>query len=80
MVNWQDYVVSDQGILAGKPTIKGTRLSIELIIGRLADGWSEQDVLDSYPKLTREALNAVYAYAFELMRENLLVPHVPQRA
>ncbi len=49
-------------------------------MGRLANGWNEADLLESYPTLTLEGLHAVYAYAFELMRENLLVPHVPQRA
>jgi uncharacterized protein (DUF433 family) len=80
MVNWPDYIVSDKGVLTGKPSIQGTRLSVELIMGRLANGWSEQDIFDSYPRLTREALNAVYAYAFELMQENLLTPYIPQRA
>ncbi|MEL7161247.1 MAG: DUF433 domain-containing protein [Bacteroidota bacterium] len=54
--------MSDQAVLTGKPTLKGTRLSVELIMGRLANGWSEQDLFDSYPRLTPEGLQAVYAY------------------
>jgi uncharacterized protein (DUF433 family) len=61
-VNWRDYISSDDGILPGKPTITGTRLSVEFLLERLADGWTEQDLLDNYPRLTREALQAVFAY------------------
>lgn len=61
-MNWQDYIVSDERVLLGKPTIKGTRLSVEFLLERLADGWTEQDLLDNYPRLTKEALRAVSAY------------------
>ena len=37
-MNWENYIISNEEILAGKPTIKGTRLSVELILERLADG------------------------------------------
>lgn len=40
MKNWQDYITSDADILNGKPIIKNTRLSVEFIVGRLANGWS----------------------------------------
>lgn len=60
-MNWPDYIVSDEKVLLGKPTIKGTRLSVEFLLERLADGWTEQDLLDNYPRLTKEALQAVFA-------------------
>ena len=62
-MNWKEHIVSDPEILAGKPTIKGTRLSVELILDRLADGWTEQDLYRSYPNLTPVALHAVFAFA-----------------
>lgn len=61
-MNWQDYITSDEKVLLGKPTIKGTRLSVEFLLERLADGWTEQDLLDNYPRLTKEALQALFAY------------------
>lgn len=61
-MNWQEYIISDQAVLLGKPTIKGTRLSVEFLLERLADGWTEQDLLDNYPRLTKEALQAVSGY------------------
>lgn len=45
-MNWQNYIVSDEKVLLGKPTIKGTRLSVEFLLERLADGWTEHDLLD----------------------------------
>ena len=57
-----ERVVCDPEICHGKPTIKGTRLSVEFLLERLADGWTEQDLLDNYPRLTKEALQAVFAY------------------
>ncbi|MEW6220380.1 MAG: DUF433 domain-containing protein [Thermodesulfobacteriota bacterium] len=68
-MNWKDYIVADPEVLAGKPVIKGTRLSVELILDRLADGWSEQDLFRSYPNLTAEALRAVFVFTAEMLRE-----------
>jgi uncharacterized protein (DUF433 family) len=64
-MNWQDYIVSDQEILLGKPTIKGTRLSVEHIVGLLAQGWNEDKILNNYPRLDKVSLQAVFAYLQE---------------
>lgn len=48
-MNWQDYIVSDKDILLGKPIIKGSRISVELILELLESGWNEQQILESYP-------------------------------
>ncbi len=71
-MNWQDFIHSDPKIAGGKPVIKGTRLSVEFILGRLADGWSEQMILESYPRLTPESLRALYAYLLEMAKDGLL--------
>jgi len=57
-MDWRERIVSDPLILVGKPVVKGTRLSVEHIIEQLANGWSEADLLDSYPGLVREDLQA----------------------
>ena len=72
MGSWRDYIVSDQGILLGKPAFRGTRLSVDLILDRLADGWSEQQLFESYPRLTREHLQAAYSYLHECLEDGLL--------
>ena len=61
-MNWKDHTTSDNEILLGKPTIKGTRISIELILDLLANGWTEKMILESYPKLTENDLKAVFAF------------------
>lgn len=66
---WKEFIVSDPDVMTGKPVIKGTRLTVQLILDRLADGWSEQDLLRSYPNLTTEALHAVFAFAAEVLRD-----------
>lgn len=48
-MNWRDHIVSDKQVLLGKPVIKGTRIAVEHVIGLLAQGWSEAQILENYP-------------------------------
>ncbi len=64
-MDWQPYIHSDPKVLVGKPIVKGTRLSVEFLLGLFATGWTEQQVLDNYPTLSRESLHAVFACASE---------------
>jgi uncharacterized protein (DUF433 family) len=64
-MNWQDHIISDKEVLLGKPIVKGTRISVELILDLLAAGWSESMLLESYPRLTESDLKAVFAYLGE---------------
>jgi uncharacterized protein (DUF433 family) len=48
-MNWKDHIISDNEILLGKPTIKGTRISVELILDLLSNGWTEKMIFESYP-------------------------------
>jgi uncharacterized protein (DUF433 family) len=59
----EQRIVLDPAVLAGKPIVRGTRLSVEFIIGLMADGWSEADILANYPGLTREDIAACEAVA-----------------
>ncbi len=79
-MRWQDHIVSDKSVLTGKPHIKGTRLSVELIQGRLADGWSMADLLQSYPALRPEHVQAVHAFIMECMVDGLLMFNLPGKA
>ena len=76
-MEWQNYIVSDNQVLTGKPVIKGTRLSVEFIIDRLASGWTEDDLLDNYPRLKKEHLQAVFLYIQENLKDGLITnfPH-----
>jgi uncharacterized protein (DUF433 family) len=71
---WQDRIVIDPAILAGKPVIKGTRLAVEFVIDLLAQGWSESEILRNYPGLTPEDIQASLSYARDLLREERVYP------
>jgi uncharacterized protein (DUF433 family) len=58
-MEWSKYIVSDQNVLLGKPTIKGTRISVDHVISLLAQGWSEEKILANYPRLSKESLKAI---------------------
>lgn len=64
-MDWRGRITSDPSILVGKPTIKGTRISVDLIHGWLANGWSMEDVLTAYPHITRDDVQAALAFAAE---------------
>ncbi|MGJ0510369.1 MAG: DUF433 domain-containing protein [Methylocystis sp.] len=70
----QPRITLDPDVLAGKPVVRGTRLSVEFIIGLMADGWSEADILRNYPSLTREDVAACLAYARDLLRSEKTYP------
>ncbi|MEW6702275.1 MAG: DUF433 domain-containing protein [Bacteroidota bacterium] len=71
-MEWRKFIDSDAEVLLGKPVVKGTRLSVEFILGLFSEGWSEQQILENYPTLTKESIRAVFAFATECMREELL--------
>ncbi len=68
-MDWRDHIHSDPAILAGKLVVKGTRLSVDFLLELLANGWSEEQLLSSYPNLTRDSLTAVFAFAAESTRD-----------
>jgi uncharacterized protein (DUF433 family) len=69
-----ERVILDPAVLAGKPVVRGTRLSVEFIIGLMADGWSEADILANYPALSRDDLRACLAYARDLVQSERAYP------
>ncbi|MEE9293973.1 MAG: DUF433 domain-containing protein [Phycisphaerae bacterium] len=62
-MRWQDHVELNPNVMAGKPVIKGTRITVELILQRLGDGWTEEQLLTSYPHLKSEHIRAAQSYA-----------------
>ncbi|MFZ6052562.1 DUF433 domain-containing protein [Halocola ammonii] len=72
-MNWKEHIVSDKDVLLGKPVIKGTRISVEFILERLADGWTESKILENYPHLKRQDLQAVFSYLNDCAKDGLMV-------
>ena len=61
-------------LLDGKPVMRGARLSVEFVVGLLADGWSDQDILDNYPGLQLEDIHACLAYARDRLASEKVYP------
>ncbi len=72
-MDWRSHIVSNPDILVGKPSIKGTRISVELVLGWLAQGWTHELLLESYPNITKEDILACLAFAAEMLREEQYV-------
>jgi len=73
MMNWQDRIGFDPGILGGKSVVKGTRLAVEKIVELMATGWSEQQIIESYPGLTHDDISACLFYATEILKSERVV-------
>ena len=73
-MNWQDRIIVDPNILVGKPVIKGTRIAVEFILDLMAQGWTEENILGSYPGLTRDDLRACLAYASAVLHAEKVYP------
>lgn len=69
MTDWKEMIAGDPDVMIGKPVIAGTRLTVEFIVERLADGWTEDELLESYPGLKREQIRACLACAAEMLSE-----------
>jgi uncharacterized protein (DUF433 family) len=73
------WIVSNPEILAGKPCVRGTRLSVEFLLELAASGASHADILRAYPQLTAESLNAAFAFAAEALKHDRTLD-IPQPA
>lgn len=67
-------IVVDSAVLAGKAVVRGTRLSVDFIIGLMADGWSEADILKNYPEQTHEDIAACLGYARDVLSSEKVYP------
>lgn len=65
-----DRIVANPEILGGKPTIKGTRISVELVLGLMASGWTPAELLENYPHLAQDDIKACLAFAHDLIAED----------
>jgi len=68
-MNWREHIHTDPKILVGKPVFKGTRLSVDFVLRLLANGWTSEQILSNYPRLTSEMLQACFSFAAECLEE-----------
>lgn len=67
-------IVLDPKILAGKPVIKGTRISVEFVLDLLASGMNVEEIVNEYPHLKKEDILAVLEYASQVIRNEDIYP------
>jgi uncharacterized protein (DUF433 family) len=79
-MSFKDYIVSDKSICGGQPVIRGTRVTLRTVLASLADGDSIEEIMNSFPTLSNEAVRAVIAYAASSAEEDLPLPPVPVAA
>jgi len=74
MGDYREMVVSNPDVMMGKPVIKGTRITIELILEKLAAGETVDQILDAHPRLSEEAIRAALAFAADALRADVIYP------
>lgn len=67
-------IALDPELMVGKPVIRGTRLTVEFVIGLLADGWSESEIAGNYPGIKHEDILACLAYARDALSAEKVFP------
>jgi len=66
-MDYKNYIIRNPGIMLGKPIIRGTRITVELIMRKLAGGYTVENLLSSYPHITKEQIFAALEYAADLI-------------
>ena len=74
MRNYREMVVSDLGVMIGKPVIAGTRITVELILEKLAAGETVEQVLEAHPRLNEDGVRAALAFAADALRADVVYP------
>ncbi|MCE7042996.1 DUF433 domain-containing protein [Dyadobacter sp. CY312] len=71
-MNWQEYISLNPQVMTGKPVIKGTRITVELILERLGNGWTTEQLLESYPHLSADSIRACLLYAVDSVKNEII--------
>jgi uncharacterized protein (DUF433 family) len=77
VMDWHERITMNPEVLVGKPCIKGTRISVELVVGMLAHGATYEEILQDYGHITREDILACLAYASDVLRMEFVHPPEP---
>ena len=70
----KNRIIVDQSILVGKPIVRGTRISVQQVLGHLADGWTAGEIVEEYPSLTHADVTACLGYARDLVADEAIYP------
>lgn len=78
-MDYRKRIIVDPKIMIGKPVIRGTRIPVDEILKRLAEGQTENEILEDYPRLKRNNIKAALAYATQLVRSEDIRPLVREQ-
>ena len=70
----EKLIVMDPAVMMGKPVVKGTRITVELILEKLGAGETIEQLLEAHPRLTREGIQAALSFAAETLRSDVVYP------
>lgn len=73
MVDWENYIERDPQVMLGKPVFKDTRLAVDFVLERLAQGATAQELVDNYDGLSTDHIRAAFAYAASALRHEEMV-------
>jgi uncharacterized protein (DUF433 family) len=74
MENRNSWIISNPSVMMGKPVVAGTRITVELILEKLAAGETVEQILEAHPRLTCEAVPAALAFAAEALQADVVYP------
>jgi uncharacterized protein (DUF433 family) len=73
-MDYKDYIESNAGVMLGKPVVKGTRITVALVLKKLSEGASPEELINAYPNLTPASISAVLAYASDMAANETIIP------
>lgn len=76
----QQSIISDPRVMMGKPVLVGTRITVDLILEKMAGGETIEQILEAHPRLTREGIFAALDYATRVLRSDIVYPITKQSA
>jgi uncharacterized protein (DUF433 family) len=79
-MNYASFIDRKPTICGGEPVIKGTRVSLRTVLSSLAEGATVEEILEDFPSLTKQAVQAVIAFATASAEEDLPLPSIPAMA
>ncbi len=74
-MNYKERIISNPDIMLGKPIIKGTRITVELILTKLSDGMTMEELLQAYPHLLKEDIFAALSYSADVISKEEMIVH-----
>ena len=72
MMNWREHITVDPSVCHGQACIRGTRIMVSVVLDNLAAGVSPAEILQSYPSLKQEHVQAAMAYAADLAKDRVV--------